>query len=307
MQAKLVTDLPGGADWLYEIKFDGYRALILKDGERVRLLSRRQHDLSDQYARVRAAAARIGADRVILDGEIVALDGDGRPSFQGLQNRASRGITLAYFAFDVLHLDGVDLLTRPLDERKATVESLIDRRSGLHVSRAFPADAAFVDAARGMGLEGVVAKRRQSRYEPGQRSGAWRKFKLERSQEFVVGGYRPASGGVDALVLGYYVGEEFRFAAKVRAGLTPHARRELQRTLVPLHAASCPFADLPTLLPGRWGGGITSDEMRDFSWVRPELVVQARFVEWTDDGHLRHAAFVAVRDDKRARDVTREG
>lgn len=306
MKAKLVTELPAGADWLYEIKFDGYRALIVKDGSRVRLLSRRHSDLSDQYPTIRTAAGRIRANQAILDGEVVALDRAGRPSFQALQNRASRDITLAYFAFDVLHLDGIDLLSRPLDERKAALEALVEQQSGLQLSRAFAAERTFVDAARGMGLEGVVAKRRLSRYEPGQRSGAWRKFKLERSQEFVVGGYRPAGAGVDALVLGYYVNGELRFASKVRAGLTPHVRRELLRALVPLHTVVCPFADLPTLLPGRWGGGITAAEMRDFEWVRPQLVVQARFVEWTDDGHLRHAAFVGVRDDKPAGEVTRE-
>lgn len=306
MQAKLVTQLPSGEGWLYEVKLDGYRALAVKDADSVRLLSRRNHDLTAEYPRLRAAVSRLRADRVVLDGEIVALDEDGRPSFQALQYRARQGVVIAYYAFDVLHREGRDLLAIPLEERKAMLGDIVSS-SGVLISETLEAEPhAVVAAVRAMGLEGVVAKRRRSRYEPGQRSGAWIKVKLERQQEFVIGGYRPGTLGVDALVIGYYVGRTLHSAAKVRAGLTPHIRRQLLTMLTPLRASRCPFADLPTAHASHWGGGITAEQMSEFQWLRPRLVVQVRFVEWTPDGHLRHAAFVGMRDDKRATDVTRE-
>ncbi len=306
MQAKLVTHVPSGEGWLYEVKLDGYRALALKNGDFVRLLSRRNNDLTAEYPRLRTAVSRLRADRVVLDGEIVALDASGRPSFQALQYRARQGTTIAYYAFDVLHRDGRDLLAVPLDERKEMLGEIV-ADSGLRISDTLDAEASeVVEAVKAMGLEGVIAKRRRSRYEPGQRSGAWIKVKLEQQQEFVIGGYRPGSVGVDALVIGYYVGRSLCFAAKVRAGLTPHLRRQLMTLVSPLHAARCPFTDLPSAHASHWGGGITTDEMPDFQWVRPQLVVQVRFVEWTPDGHLRHAAFVGMRSDKLARAVVRE-
>ncbi len=198
MQAKLVTHLPSGERWLYEVKLDGYRALAVKDGDAVRLLSRRNHDLTAEYPRLRAAVSRLRADRVVLDGEIVALDEDGRPSFQALQYRARHGTVIAYYAFDVLHRDGRDLLAIPLEERKAMLGEIVSD-SGVRISETLDAEASVVIAAvKAMGLEGVIAKRRRSRYEPGQRSGSWIKVKLERQQEFVIGGYRPSALGVDA-------------------------------------------------------------------------------------------------------------
>jgi bifunctional non-homologous end joining protein LigD len=306
MQAKLVAELPGAAGWLYELKLDGYRALAVKDGDRVRLLSRRNNDLTAEYPQLRAAIARLQAARVVLDGEIVALDEEGRPSFEALQHRAREGTVVVYFAFDVLHLEGQDTFAMPLQDRKALLPGIVGE-SGVQISETLEADGrAVVNAVRSMGLEGVIAKRRQSRYEPGLRSGAWVKFKVERQQEFVIGGYRPGSLGVDALLIGYHVDGKLRFAAKVRAGLTPHVRRQLVGTLKPLHASDCPFVDLPSSRSSRWGGGVTAEQMREMQWVRPSLVAQVRFVEWTSDGHLRHAAFMGLRDDKPARSVVRE-
>lgn len=306
MQAKLVAQLPARGDWLYEVKLDGYRALALKDGDSVRLLSRNHNDLTAGYPSLRAAVSRLSADRVMLDGEIVALDESGRPSFQALQYRVRQGMVIAYFAFDVLHVDGRDLLATPLEERKALLPGIV-ASSGVRISETLDADRdAVIDAVRAMGLEGVIAKRRSSRYEPGQRSGAWVKFKLEQQQELVIGGYRPGSLGVDALVIGYYVGRRLRFAAKVRAGLTPHLRRQLADVLKPMHVDRCPFADLPSPHESHWGGGVTAEQMHEMQWVRPKLVAQVRFVEWTPDGHLRHAAFMGLRDDKLARSVVRE-
>jgi DNA ligase D-like protein (predicted ligase) len=307
MVATVVPTLPEGDRWLYEVKLDGYRALIVKDGEKVRLLSRNEKDLTAAYPSVAAAGRRLHAGSAVVDGEIVAVDEHGRPSFQALQHRAAHpGHAIVFYAFDVLHLDGRDLTGRPLDERRRELPTVLGK-SGVLLSQELPGTAAQVAAAvRQLGLEGVIAKRRDSRYAAGQRSGAWVKLKLDRQQEIVVGGYRPGPHGVDALLVGYYEARQLRFAGKVRAGFTPHLRREVGDALKPLHAATCPFVDLPGSRATHWGGGVTAEQMKEMQWLKPKAVAQIRFVEWTADGHLRHAAFLGLRDDKSARAVRRE-
>lgn len=307
MTATVVQALPEGEQWLYEVKLDGYRALLIKDGARVRIMSRNQKDLTANYPAIAAAAARLGARTAVLDGEVVALDPQGRPSFQALQHRSAHpGHAIVFYAFDVLHVDGRNLTGEPLNTRRALLPRLV-RDSGILQSAELPGSAADVIAAVGrLQLEGVVAKRRDSRYDAGQRSGAWVKLKLDRQQEFVIGGYRPGSHIVDSLLVGYYEGKALRFAGKVRAGFTPHLRREVGDALTPLRARDCPFSDLPSSRASHWGGGVTAEQMREMTWVTPALVAQIRFVEWTADGHLRHAAFLGLRADKRARAVRRE-
>ena len=306
MAATLVQALPEGDDWLYEVKLDGYRALVVKDGADVQLRSRNDRNLTAAYPTVAAAGSRIHAARAIVDGEIVAVDARGRPSFQALQNRGSYpGYVIAFYAFDLLHLDGEELTALPLETRKRRLTDLL-RGSGLLLSASLPGTASQVIAAvRQLGLEGVVAKRKSSAYLPGVRSASWQKLKLDRQQEFVIGGYRPGTHGIDALLVGFYEEGRLLFAGKVRAGFTPHVRRDVHAKLRPLHAAPCPFADLPDSRSSRWGGGVTAEQMAEMQWLRPVLVAQIRFVEWTVDGHLRHAAFVGLRDDKGAAEVTR--
>jgi bifunctional non-homologous end joining protein LigD len=308
MTARLVPVLPEGDDWRYEVKLDGYRALLLKEGDRVQLLSRNNNDLTAAYPGVRDAGRRLHAERAILDGEIVALDAQGRPSFQALQHRSAHpAFTVVFYAFDLLHLNGEMLTRRPLLERIADLPGVV-ARSGILLSHALEGTAQQVTrAVAQLGLEGVIAKRKSSRYDAGMRGEAWVKLKLERQQEFVVGGYRPGPHGVDALLVGYYEGAALRFGGKVRAGFTPHVRRDVVESLKPLHAATCPFADLPSTRPSRWGGGVTAEQMREMQWVKPSLVAQIRFVEWTNDGHLRHAAFLGLRRDKAAKGIRREG
>ena len=307
MAAKVVPELPDDDRWLYEVKWDGYRALLLKQGARVQIRSRNDKDLTSSYPGVAAGAARLHADSAVVDGEIVAVDANGRPSFQALQHRkAQSDHRIAFYAFDVLHVDGEDLRDLPLERRRAHLPQLL-AGTGLLLSDALPGTARqVVEAVSRLGLEGVIAKRKDSRYESGERSGAWLKLKLDRQQEFVVGGYRPGSHGVDALLVGVYDGKDLRFAGKVRAGMNPPVRRVLFDGLEPLHTTGCPFVDLPTTQPGRWGSGVTAEEMAELQWVKPQLVVQIRFVEWTADGQLRHSAFLGIRPDKAARAVTRE-
>src|SRR5688572_27090451 len=307
MSATIVDALPEGERWLYEVKLDGYRALIVKDGERVRLVSRNEKDLTAAYPSATTAAKRLNADSAVVDGEIVAVDAQGRPSFQALQHRGAHpGHAIVFYAFDLLHLDGRDLTGLPLEERRVRLPHVLGH-SGVLLSQELPGTAAQVTAAvRKLGLEGVIAKRRDSRYDAGQRTGAWVKLKLDKQQEFVVGGYRPGPHGVDALLVGYYEAKQLRFAGKVRAGFTPHLRREVGDVLKRLHVPACPFADLPNSKVSRWGAGVTAEQMNEMQWLMPKAVAQIRFVEWTADGHLRHAAFLGLRTDKDARTVTRE-
>jgi len=307
MTATLVQTVPEGPDWMYEVKLDGYRALILKSGSHVQIRSRNDKSLSGAYPGVDTAAKRIKADSVVLDGEIVAIDADGHPSFQALQHRAAHPRhSIVYYAFDVLHLNGIDLTRLPLEQRRAELQPVL-KESGLRISQELPGTAQqVITAVQRLGLEGVIAKRRDSRYDAGQRSGAWVKLKLDKHQEFVIGGYRPGNHGIDALIVGYYERKQLRCAGKVRAGFTPHVRREVFDALKPLHSAKCPFVDLPNTKTSHWGAGITADEMDEMQWVKPKLLAQIRFVEFTAEGHLRHAAFLGLRSDKDAADVVRE-
>jgi bifunctional non-homologous end joining protein LigD len=308
MAAVPVKQLPEGPDWLYEVKWDGYRALIIKDDTRVELQSRNHKDLTPMYPRVAAAALKLRADQAVLDGEIVALDESGRPSFQTLQHRSSHPKhQIVFYAFDVLHVDGRAMTGAPIEKRRALLPTIIADSTVIRLSNDLPGSAAqVVEAVRSLGLEGVIAKRRGSPYQPGNRSSDWLKAKLENQQEFVIGGFR-ADGqrSIDALVVGHFESAELKFAGKVRAGLTSHIRAHLRRNLESLRAPACPFADLPTGR-SRWGGGITAEEMREFVWTRPELVAQIRFVEWTAEGRLRHAAFLGLRSDKIGAEVHRE-
>jgi bifunctional non-homologous end joining protein LigD len=306
MAALLVETLPSGDQWLYEAKFDGYRALVMKDGTRVRILSRRGNDLTATYPAVRQAAEKLKAKSAILDGEIVAFDETGRPSFQQLQHRAAKGTAVRYFAFDLLHLNGIDLQSEPLTARRAALQPLI-AKSDLEFSDELPGTAAdVIEAVTQVGLEGVIAKRRDSRYEPGKRSGVWRKLKLQQRQEFVIGGYKPEHRNFQSLVVGYYEDKKLRFAGRVRAGFTAAQRAALFELLRPLKMEKCPFSDLPTGKAGHWGEGVTEEDMTILKWVKPAIVAEVAFTEWTRDGHLRHSAFVGIRTDKSARDVRRE-
>jgi bifunctional non-homologous end joining protein LigD len=304
MLAVSAAELPGGDAWTYEVKWDGYRTLIAKDGPHVRLLSRSLADATAHYPSVARAAGGLHAFAVLLDGEVVALDERGQPSFQALHHRGAERIV--FYAFDVLHLNGRDLLRQPLEERRAALPALV---AGTEVLRsdALPGTPAQIEeAVRALRLEGVVAKRRDSVYEPGKRSKAWVKVKFNRRQEFVVGGLKPSGSGFESLLVGHYDGKRLIFAGKVRAGLTSHARAEILKRVASDQTPSCPFANLPTGRTSHWGEGITAEDMKTLLWLKPKLVVDVSFVEWPREGLLRHSEFVAIREDKKARDVRRE-
>ena len=308
MAALLVDVLPEGPEWSYELKLDGYRALIMKDDASIRIRSRNDKDLMQMYPAVAAAGRRLQADQAVIDGEIVAVDEQGRPSFQALQHRSTHPKhTIVFYAFDLLHLNGEDTTALPLKARRAKLAQVIEK-SGLLLSLELPGSVAdIVSTVRAMQLEGVVAKRRDSAYEAGERSATWQKLKLDHQQEFVIGGYRPhGSNSVDALLVGYFDDKKLRFAAKVRAGLVPHVKLQLARELKSQRLDHCPFVDLPSERSSRWGGGVSVEDMKEMIWTRPERVVQVQFVEWTAENRLRHSKFLGMRPDKSPKDVLRE-
>jgi DNA ligase D-like protein (predicted ligase) len=307
MLATPAATLPVGPDWTYEVKWDGYRALAVKSGARVRLISRNEKDLTRDYPKVVAAVAALRAEDLVLDGEIVALDQDGRPSFQALQHQTRGAGAIAFYAFDLLLLNGRELLSEPLEQRRRALAKAV-KASDVLLSEPLEGTVQQLERAiRGHGLEGIVAKRRHSSYRPGQRTDAWIKVKFSAQQEFVVGGFKPGGPNFDSILVGYYEGKQLYFAAKVRAGFTPHLRAEIYRRLAGTNTASCPFVNLPNSAGrSRWGAGVTAEDMGALRWVKPSQVVEVAFVEWTRDGLLRHPKFVGVRDDKSPRAVRRE-
>jgi bifunctional non-homologous end joining protein LigD len=306
MLATSATTLPEGPLWTYEVQWDGYRALAVKDARGVQLLSRNQKDLTRDYPSVVAAVNTVRMPSVVLDGEIVAIDLEGRPSFQALQHRSTAGL-IVYYAFDVLTVGKESLLQQSLAARRQRLK-LLTLGSGVLRSEPLPGSPHRIEReVRRLGLEGVVAKRKDSPYRPGQRTDDWVKVKFSKRQEFVIGGFKPGGTTFDSILVGYYDGSQLYFAGKVRAGLTPYVRAELAARLQPLMTPRCPFVNLPNST-GRshWGEGITAEDMAQLRWVKPAIVVEVAFVEWTRDGLLRHPRFIAIRADKPASDVRRE-
>jgi bifunctional non-homologous end joining protein LigD len=304
MLATPAARLPSGADWTYEVKWDGYRTLAAKRLATVRLFSRNLKDATRAYPAIARAVAQVAAESAIIDGEVVALDDRGQPSFQALHHGVKH--TPAYFAFDLLELNGEVLTRWPLHRRRAALAALVSG-SPVLLSEPLPGSPTEIESAvRGMRLEGVVAKRAGSGYEPGRRSPSWVKVRFNRRQEFVIGGYRPAPASFDSVLAGYYEGRRLLYASKVRAGFRPHTRGDVFARIRPLGVRRCPFANLPHAGSGHWGEGITAEDMTTLVWVKPEVVIEVEFVEWTRDGLLRHAQFVGLRDDIPARQVRRE-
>lgn len=312
MLSKPVNKLPDGKDWIYEIKFDGYRAEAIRNGKTLDLISRNAKNFKKKYPEILEALETLPQKDWVLDGEVVALTDDGVPSFQLLQNMTpqSKDRPLHYFAFDLLHYDGKDLTNLPLFQRKELLKDLLQSADGfISFSTGIEGDANILESeVRKRGLEGIVAKKKTSRYESGKRTGAWVKYKTEAGQEFVIGGYKPSdrNGSLDAILVGYYEGKKLIYAASVRAGFTPHSRREVESLLKEIETAKCPFANLPEEGHGRWGEGLTEEDMEKCIWVKPKIVCRIDFVEWTDASHLRHAKFVGLLSDKNASDVVRE-
>jgi bifunctional non-homologous end joining protein LigD len=309
MKALPVEKLPDG-DWLYEIKFDGYRALAFKDGKDVRLVSRNNKEFN--YPQLVDALKSLLAKHVVLDGEIAALDEKGRSSFQLLQIfKSSGGVPLVYYAFDLLSLEGKDLRDQPLSARRKLLANLLKNPpENIRLSdelRGSKED--LLRVAQEFGLEGLVAKKTNSVYESGRRSGAWVKFKITKAQEFVIGGYTLPEGGrkyFGSLLVGYQGPEGLLFAGRVGTGFSEKLLASIDAQLQKLRRSTCPFINLPEKSKGRWGLGITPAVMKRCLWVKPVLVAQVKFTEWTLDDQLRQPVFLGLRTDKEAKDIVRE-
>jgi bifunctional non-homologous end joining protein LigD len=297
------VELPTNTDkWTYEVKLDGYRCLAGRDARGVKLWSRRGNVFNKDFPAIVRACEKLPKDSLI-DGELVALDEQGRMSFNLLQHHRSKASAIRFYPFDLLIWRGRSLLGLKLSERRALLAGAVaSLDESVRLSESFEAEPAeLLRSAKELGFEGIVAKRKDSFYEPGKRSGAWVKYKLNRSEEFVIGGYTPGNP-FDALIVGYYKGEELYFVSKVRNGFVPRLRRDVFKSLRSLETTTCPFANLPEKKRTQWA--LTREEMKNCRWVRPELVAQIEFTEWTPDRHLRHATFIGLREDKEPREVT---
>jgi bifunctional non-homologous end joining protein LigD len=295
------------ARWAYQLKLDGYRAVAFKAGGKVYLRSRNDNSFNERYPAVVRGLANM-PNETVIDGELLALDEDGRPSFNALQNHGS-ATPVIYYVFDVMVLSGRNLMAKTLEQRREHLEKRVLPTLAEPVRYAGELKASLrelIHSVKAQGLEGLVAKRRDSRYEPGQRSGAWMKMRVNRGQELVIGGYTLGTKTFDALVIGYFDGDDLIYASRTRNGFTPAIRQRLYKMFKPLEIPTCPFANLPEARSGRWGVGLTKAKMADCRWLKPVLVGQFEFVEWTPDNHLRHTRFVGLRDDKPAREVRRE-
>lgn len=306
MMATLAATLPDGDAWSYEVKWDGYRAQLIKDGARVRLISRNLKELTSDYPHLPAAAVGLTRLDAIIDGEIVALDAHGVPSFQALQHRSVARAGVVFYAFDLLRLGKTEYLSRPLSERRRALHAL-DFASPILLSTPLPGTPQQIeDVVRAASLEGVVAKRVDSVYESGRRSHSWIKVKFNKRQELVVGGYKPAGDTFDSVLVGYFEGRRLFYAGKVRAGLTQRTRAEVFEQMCKHPLSRCPFVNLPNATgKSHWGEGVTAEDMTALRWVKPRVVIEVAFTEWTSGANLRHASFVAMRHDKRAADVRR--
>jgi len=302
-----VEKLPEGPAWQYELKLDGYRAIGVRTKTGIELWSRNKRDFSRRFPNVARALEALPLETV-LDGEIVAVNGDGRPSFSSLQNFGDGTAAILFYAFDAPVLAGADLRSKPLATRREMLRELISNLPDtIRFSETFDASAAELMAAvRSNGLEGVVAKRCDSTYKPGDRSAAWVKVRANRGQELVIGGYIPGSTTFDSILVGYYEGSDLMYAGRIRNGFTPASRRAVFSNFEGLSMTKCPFRNLPESGKGRWGEGVTAEGMKRCRWLKPQLVAAIEFLEWTQDNHLRHPKFVSLRKDRVAREVVRD-
>ncbi|SDU12147.1 bifunctional non-homologous end joining protein LigD [Verrucomicrobium sp. GAS474] len=298
---------PADCRWLYEMKFDGYRGIAIKNGKQVELLSRNRNSLDVRFPEVVTAIAKLPVDRCVIDGEICALDPKGRTSFQLIQNAEEGTVPIVYYAFDLLFEGSNDLRTLPLVERKERLDALlVDAHDPVRPSVYFDRDVAkTLTRMRKIGAEGAIAKVRDSAYVAGSRSADWVKIRFSLQQEFVIGGYSEPKGsrsGFGALLLGYYDKDRrLIYASKVGTGFNDKTLASTFRLLQVRVRKKSPFAPFE-LKRTRW----TRGPLSKVHWVKPDLVAQISFTEWTDDGSIRHPVFLGLRDDKPSMQVVRE-
>ena len=298
MLASSGIEPPEGPDWLLEVKWDGYRAIAIVEHTNVRLLSRNGLSLGKKFEKVVAELERLNFNSAILDGEVVAVDQDGIPRFELLQRfqRKPQG-TLIYYVFDLPYLDGKDLTGLPLWKRRALLRKVLSENEVVRFSETVESDAKrFFELATQKGLEGIVAKRKDSAYRPGQRTKAWIKIKSRIKQEAVIGGITEPTGSrkhFGALMLGVCDRGKLRYVGHTGTGFTHEMLKDILKRLTPHFTDTCPFEARPK----------ASSRVQ---WVKPKLVCEVAFHEWTSDGMLRAPSFLGLRDDKSPTEVVRE-
>jgi bifunctional non-homologous end joining protein LigD len=295
MHAEIGDAVFNSPDWMWEPKLDGYRALAFIDESGVRLRSRRGLELGEDFPKLVAELGRQAVNGMVLDGEIVAFDESGKPSFGAMQNRGSGPERAIFYCFDLLYFAGVDLRKAAYTDRRRYLAQCLLPSPLVQLVHAEDDGIALHEAAMASGFEGVIGKRKNSPYESGKRSSAWIKVKAANTADFVVGGYTAGKGArapLGALLLGYWSGKKLRFASHVGSGFDDQTLARTKRLLQPLERKSMPFAEAPELnAPTRW--------------VEPKLVAEVKFQGWTDDGHLRAPVFLRLRDDVDPKEVKR--
>ena len=300
--ATLADKVPRGDDWIYEIKWDGYRIIATVAGGEPELRTRKDQDYTKRFENVAKELVKaLKTPDCVVDGEVCALDDQGRPSFSAMQ-QSKAGTPIVYFVFDLLELEGEPIVDLPIEERRERLEKLLDKRNKtVRFSEAFEDGDSLLAAAEKQGLEGIMAKRLGSRYLPGRRSREWLKVKGHGRQEFVIAGYTRGKGRrehtLGSLVLATYKGRELVYAGNVGTGFNDREIDRLLKKLKQLERDSAPFRDVPKMPRVRKG---------DIVWVEPKLVAEVEFVEWTHDGHLRAPSYKGLREDKEATEVRRE-
>lgn len=311
MMARLTDRLPSGNDWAYEVKFDGIRALAIKNKKHTILFSRRHHDITAEFPDIARAISALPVADLVVDGEIIAKDAQGRSEFQLLQNRKNNlRQELLYVVFDLIHVAGHDLTGFPLWSRRNLLEELLPGdQPPLCLSRLLPGQPKTIWAhVQKRGLEGVIAKRKDSDYECGRRSGSWCKVKAVNEQEFVIGGFTEPQGArryFGSVLVGYYDAHKLKLAAAVGTGYNALTLESLHRRFQELVTDHCPFDDF-----GVWrnskGAYLLPSQLRHCTWLKPALVCQVKFQAWTAEGILRQPVFLGLREDKRPEEVVRE-
>jgi DNA ligase D-like protein (predicted ligase) len=298
-EVKSVDDVPTGKGWQYEVKFDGYRCIAIKQRNEVQLFSRRGLAF-EKFLNVHRALLEQPAKSFVLDGEIVALDQDGRSNFNALQN-AGRAFNVHFYPFDLLHLEDEELTDLPLAKRQARLQAEFVAGDFVHLLRPLAASLKrIIPKIRQFGFEGIVAKQKESIYLPGKTPGSWVKLKLKPTEEFVVGGFIPSGRAADELVVGRYAGKHLMYVAAFDDGFIPATRRKVFEEIKRYGTPDCPFANLPEK---RGRHRMDAEKMKSVVWIKPKVVAEVAMNEWTPDGHLRHAEFKRLRDDVNVRQV----
>jgi bifunctional non-homologous end joining protein LigD len=313
MKPRLRDEPPTVGDWSYELKFDGIRACAIKSGAKTNLISRNGNELRNRFPEIADAVKKLAVAECVIDGEIVALDEEGRSSFQLLQALEMEGhkAPVRFYVFDLLQLNGKSFIKLPLEARKELLAQICeDVPDPIRYSGEIGGEAkALLAEVKKRGLEGLIGKLPNSVYEPGRRSGAWIKLKCVNEQEFVIGGHTPPGGSrkyFGAILVGYYDHGRLKFAGKVGTGFNSKSLSILHRKFQAEARKDCPFIDLPSKQGGQWVQGITPSMMRKMHWVNPKFVAQIKFTEWTRDAKLRQPVFLGLREDKDPRQVIRE-